>query len=415
MNEIRNIMVGFDLGIERSQICYYDRKADEPISIPVKVGTSEYEFPTVLCKKAGEKLWHYGIEAEYFRDKEEYIDVPSLYALANDTKSVNIDEKSYEPYELIGEYLKAALSLLGVSQPIDQIGGIVITTKKLTRNLVLNLRKACQYMGFGLGEFLIQDYDESFYYHTFCQKKEIWNRRVGLFTFEKNQVTYKDLTLHAKSHPMNVQLQKGKGVNLSDEPKKRDEEFLTFANEMLNSHIYSSIFIMGDGFDQSWAINSVGLLCKNHRKVFQGTNLFAKGACYAAKERMEDHNLKGYLYEGEDLIHTNISMDMVVQGTDATYPIIKAGVNWYEAVKEFELILDDKNELVFVVQDFEQNKRNRYKMSLKGLPDRPKKTTRLSVRVEFEAVDLCKFVVTDLGFGELFESSGLVFTETLKL
>ena len=30
MNEIRDIIVGLDFGRENSQICYYDRKGDEP-------------------------------------------------------------------------------------------------------------------------------------------------------------------------------------------------------------------------------------------------------------------------------------------------------------------------------------------------------------------------------------------------
>ena len=29
MNEIRNIIIGFELGEKESQICYYDRKAGE--------------------------------------------------------------------------------------------------------------------------------------------------------------------------------------------------------------------------------------------------------------------------------------------------------------------------------------------------------------------------------------------------
>ena len=36
MNETRDLIIGIDFGKEYSQICYYDRKAEEPRSLPVK-------------------------------------------------------------------------------------------------------------------------------------------------------------------------------------------------------------------------------------------------------------------------------------------------------------------------------------------------------------------------------------------
>ena len=33
MNEIRDLIIGIDFGKEYSQICYYDRKGDEPRSV----------------------------------------------------------------------------------------------------------------------------------------------------------------------------------------------------------------------------------------------------------------------------------------------------------------------------------------------------------------------------------------------
>ena len=49
MNETRDLIIGIDLGKKYSQICYYDRKAEESRSLPVKVGSSLYETPTCLC------------------------------------------------------------------------------------------------------------------------------------------------------------------------------------------------------------------------------------------------------------------------------------------------------------------------------------------------------------------------------
>ena len=58
-----------------SQICYYDRKADEPRSLPVKVGSSQFEMPTCLCLRPDQQ-GHIasGLEAEYFaREKGGFL------------------------------------------------------------------------------------------------------------------------------------------------------------------------------------------------------------------------------------------------------------------------------------------------------------------------------------------------------
>lgn len=37
MNEIRDLIIGIDIGKEYTQICYYDRKAEEARSLSMKV------------------------------------------------------------------------------------------------------------------------------------------------------------------------------------------------------------------------------------------------------------------------------------------------------------------------------------------------------------------------------------------
>ena len=56
MNEIRDLIIGIDFGKENTQICYYDRKGEEPRSLTMKVGTSQYEAPTCLCWRVEQKL-----------------------------------------------------------------------------------------------------------------------------------------------------------------------------------------------------------------------------------------------------------------------------------------------------------------------------------------------------------------------
>jgi hypothetical protein len=66
MREVRNILIGMDLSRENSQLAYYDRKAQDVVSVPTKVGTNLYAFPTKLAKMKDKDEWHFGAEAEYF-------------------------------------------------------------------------------------------------------------------------------------------------------------------------------------------------------------------------------------------------------------------------------------------------------------------------------------------------------------
>ena len=55
MNEIRDLIIGIDFGKDYSQICYYDRKGEEPCSVSMKVGAQEFEAPTCICRRGEHK------------------------------------------------------------------------------------------------------------------------------------------------------------------------------------------------------------------------------------------------------------------------------------------------------------------------------------------------------------------------
>ncbi|MBS6196351.1 MAG: hypothetical protein KH828_12305 [Clostridiales bacterium] len=413
MNEVRNIIVGFDLGEKVSQLCYYDRRAGEPVSLPMKVGTGQYTFPNCLSKKPGEEEWHFGLEVDFFVNQQEEILVDNLYELCSNELTIRIEGVERRLGELLGIFLKGALRILGVPDPVKSISGLMITTPKLTKTMVENIRTACEYAGFARNRCFLQDYEESFYYYTLYQKADIWSRNVALFSFDGDKVSYSKLEMERKTKPIQVSVKRGKTAALHEDFVERDFDFYELIQESLGSDVYSSIFLVGEGFDKEWAVRSVPLLCRHQRHVFYGNNLFAKGACFGAKEKVEERNLKGYLYTGNDLVRINVGMEMTVFGTPAYHPLINAGVNWYEAMGECELLLDDTRELTFVVTNMENTRKERYSMSLPNLPQRPPKATRLHLHLEFESADRCRIDVADMGFGEMYPSSGLVWQETM--
>ena len=415
MNETRDLMIGIDLGKDSSQLCYYDRKAEEPRSLPVKVGSSQYEVPTCLCRRVEQKDYCIGIEAEYFaREKGGFL-VEDIYGISKSRKPVQVAGEEKQPWEILAYFLNGMLKLTGVADINRNIRCLTVTMESLDDIQVENLQKAGEELEIQNTSFIIMDHEESFYYYIMTQKTETWNRSVGWYSFDKNHVTFRKMVMNSNAKPILVKLEDPVETDLNDsDNEQRDADFYTFAKNTLGSELYSSIQIDGEGFDQEWAQKSVKLLCYQKRKVFYGNNLFAKGACAAGAERFLTRKLRDYRYLSSSLVLKDVGMDMRVMGAQAYYPLIEAGRNWYECRAECELILDGTDELIFVASAMGESEKKYIGMRLPGLPKRQNKTTRLDVKLQYISQDECEIMVTDLGFGEMFPSSGKVWKETTR-
>ena len=191
--------------------------------------------------------------------------------------------------------------------------------------------------------------------------------------------------------------------------------FLDIATEALKGRNVSAIFLLGDGFKEGWAKESLKFLCRN-RRVFQGNNLYSKGACYGMRERLNPGKLwKEYVYLGADKLKSNIGMKVLRRGEDSYYAVLDAGTNWYEASMEFDIILESGNELDFVITPLTGGHVTTRTLTLEGLPVRPERTTRLNVHVEMTSVDKAAVTIEDMGFGELFPSSGKAWTQMITV
>ncbi|HIX60357.1 MAG TPA: hypothetical protein IAA45_11680 [Candidatus Blautia gallistercoris] len=414
MNEIRDILVGIDFGPEKSQICYYDRKENTPVSMPMRAGTSQYEASTCLCRKTHQKGWSFGIEAEYFAKEHGGILVEDLYGISDRDTSIQVQEEEKEPWELLSLFFGEMLKMLGILEPVKHIKCLVITTPALTQKRVENLRKACDQLGFAKGQFLLVDYSESFFYYALSQRPDTWNRNVAWYAFRPESVGFRKLSMNISTKPVLVRLEEEVRTPLSEEAVDRDIDFYQFIQHTMGTDLYSSVLITGEGFDTEWAEKSVPALCRQQRKVFYGNNLFAKGACYAAKEKLEDKRLKGYLYAGDALVKTNVGMELMIMGSKAYYPLIEAGNNWYDCSASCEVLLDNRKELTFLVNHMGNTEKDKISMALPGLPIRPPKATRLHIELNYTSVKDCVITVRDMGFGELYPSSQKTWKETVQ-
>ena len=148
MNEIRDLIIGIDFGKDYSQICYYDRKGEEPCSVSMKVGAQEFEAPTCICRRGEHKEYTIGLEAVYFAREKGGQMVDDLYGICKKEDSVQILGEQVEPWELLQVFLEGMLKFLGVADLVKNTKCLVITSPELEDPQVKNMEKACQAMGF---------------------------------------------------------------------------------------------------------------------------------------------------------------------------------------------------------------------------------------------------------------------------
>lgn len=414
MNEVKNLIIGFQLGRKTSQICYYDRKQQEPVSLATKVGSTLYEFPTVLYKESGEDNWHFGLEAEYFGQQSGWY-VDDLYSIIEQAAPVLIDGKKYEPWQLLGIFLKESLKMLGIRDLEKAVSGLTVTLESLDTVLVDHLKKAFAELSFQKDCCRIQSYSESFYYYTMYQKPELRSKKVALLEFLEDAVVFRELYIQHNTRPALVRLSDKSSYPLSNSMEAWDVDLFQMLEQTMERDGYSVAYLIGDGFKKDWALRSLPRLARAARKIYSGNNLFVKGACYGAKEKCEEKRLKEYLYLGEDLVRTNVGMEMIVHGMHVYYPLIKAGMNWYDASHTCDFILDGTDTLVFLSGSMQGGEKKQYAMPLPDLPVRPNRATRLRLHISARSAALCSIEVTDMGFGEMFPSSNKTWTESLEL
>jgi len=180
---------------------------------------------------------------------------------------------------------------------------------------------------------------------------------------------------------------------------------------IFTDHAISSVFLVGDDFEEEWMQRYLKLL-KSGRRVFAGKNLYVKGACYRGMELKEKRET--YLYLGAEKVRCNIALKTEQNGKEAFVPVVEGGKNWYESHRSLEVLLLDQPELEFAMIPINGREKKTIVIRLDGLPMRPPKTTRLRMELEFYDPSHVKLTVKDLGFGELFPQSDMIYEGELQ-
>ena len=379
-------IIGLDLDREYTQISYYNERCTEPETVSIAEQQDRYLIPT---------------PADLFSLIEGNVEL-GLTALAN--------------------FLKTCISYIRPQVSLTD-SCIMVTMKEMGQIWADAIRDACQMLGMAQGNIFLQTHRESFCCYALHQRRDLWMNRVALFEYEDAKISSYIMSIDYRTKPALVYAEAGKVLELGKQGsrsekqwnERRDELFLQMIRETFQNDSFSSIYLVGDSFDKTWAVESLQFLCRK-RHVFQGRNLYTKGACYGAMQRVGvGKKLDTFLYSSEDLVTTNLSMQMQIRGRASSYMLISAGVNWFEADHTCEFIVEDTNEIVIYGKSMLGGEPESYSIVLKGLPERKDRTVRLWLQAKYVAQNRCKITIRDLGFGEFYPPSGRVWESILEV
>ena len=333
-----------------------------------------------------------------------------------------IRHESDEIVHLLKEFVKKSLS------KFDNIEQLVFTVPELNIDIVRMLKGIGKRLGVDKSNIYVQDYKESFCNYMIYQPKELWQYEAALFYCDRHEVKAymlrKLCTGYGKGRNTFITVDEVARAQMAelaavypvlnvDRAKEADVQFKQFVQGVFDKKLVSSVFLVGEGFENNWYPQSLKVLC-NGRRAFLGNNLYSKGACYAAYKRSLGYE-ESLVYLDETKMTDQICLKLRMQGQDKWYPIVSWGNRWYESDSQCEILLENADDIEIHIESLAGAEMRVERVSLAGLPKRKNYTLRLQVKVMMLNEKCCSIVFKDMGFGEFFPATDFCVVKEIRL
>ncbi len=411
-------IIGFDINERYSQISFYNEEMQEPQT--VETVTDNYQIPLAIALKDG--VWYVGNDAKRQKVVKNAVYAEDLFVKAINRERVPFGGEQKDAMWLLAKYVELSLNRF------EEVGQIVFTVPKITMEIGKMLKGVGQRAGISKNQIYVQDYKESFCSYMLYQPKELWQYEAALFHcdryevkaymlrkirtgYGKGQTTF--ITVDEVAQAQMEELSAVYPVLNVDRAREADIQFKQFVQGVFEKKLVSSVFLVGEGFENSWYPQSLKVLC-NGRRAFLGNNLYSKGACYAAYRRMLGVK-DAPIYLDETKMMDQICLKLRIGGMDKWYPLVTWGIRWYEADCQYEILLENADDIEIHIESLVGNDLQVVKVPMSGLPKRAKYTLRLQVQALFEDEKRCRISFKDLGFGEFFPATDFYVEQEIQL
>lgn len=418
------VIVGYDLRNDYTQISFSFSEKGDVSTLPQSSDAEHFNIPTMLAKRHDNGQWLYGVDAKRCGNEETGLVITDLLELAWKGDNIVVDEESVDPVGLLALFFKRSLSRLFQTASVKKISALMITCEQMDYRTLEVLRSLVKDLPVKADRVSFQSHAESFYSYVIHQPKELWAFQSVLFTYQDRTIKTYRLESNRRTSPIVSYIEEKRFDfyrmgPLSEEPglrakeiKDYDAAFLHIAESVMANHLISSVYLIGDVFDQEWMKESLTYLCRG-RRVFQGNNLFSKGACCGMQERISPSEVgKTHVFLGSDKLKANVGMKLYERGEEKYFALMDAGVNWYEAEVDMNLYLRDGGMISLIITPLNGQDSKVAQITMENFPEG---TSLVHLRMYMDTETKLAVIVEDLGLGEFREPSGQIWQEYINI
>ena len=411
-------IVGIDFCRDFTQLCIYNRETNNIDAIPLSSDKQSTRIRTMLTYSVEQNDWL--VYSPVHDNRPGMIVVDNLYDIVLKGETVNVNGEEYTPQRLLSRFLRRLMLSVNRECGAKDIAGITVTVKKTEPELVKNIAAGLEYYGIHKDKYRICDHIESFMYYVVMQNKDIWINDVGLFVFDEEEFRYYVLHFGRKQKPLSIVAE---STDFSDTVKysmldEDDDIRIKYAFEnvcgiMLHKQNISAVYATGTGFDGAWA-DEILKKISTGRRIFRGLNLYVKAAAIVSKMFFIGGH-EEYLVIGEEDLKSSISLRALSHSEQVEIPFGIVGQKYYEAGGSTEIILDNTNEIDFMIHNALKKDSFCAIMTLDVLPVRKNKTNRVNITVSFPSRNEAVVTVKDAGFGEIRKTDYRIWEQVINL
>lgn len=414
----KKYLLGIDIGETFCQISYLNTRrltaGMDPHTFSYVTGREEFNIPSAAFQNSESGSWVFGNEALVQAAESGKEPVKHLLALAGGEEKEN---KGTVYLEILIGFLRYCLSLLSVEILPEEIEAVTFSTQVLDQTNASILRKAAEALYPGLDKIAFEEHLRSFYHYVIMQDEEQRRQSVLLVDgWSDTDIILYTLSFNKKTRPIVCFPEERKlRIPAEADAAEKDRILCSAVRELMQDMEFSAAYLTGDALGGGWMKDSLNLICRG-RRAFQGDTLYSKGA---ADSTMAACGLAAradkYFYLSTEALRCNIGMQCLKKGRPVYQALLDAGAEWYDAAAQIDILLEDGDEIVFIETAVDHGSQREIAVKLENMPQRPRATTRLRVKLFMTAANRMHIEAEDLGFGEIFPSSGMKWEQEITI
>lgn len=417
MAEEKHYVVGFDLGKRYAQISYVSFEGDEG---------DVYNIPVCLCKRSGANQWFCGEEAEKYAASGKGMPIRDLFGLIRDGGTVTLEERETDPADLLALFIRNGLSQAGMYAEGVTVRALVLSVNELTPTVLDGLLRAAGLLS-GIEGVYFETRAESLFYYTIHQPKELWSYEVVAPDLSDGFLKLYRVGMRQKARPILTTIEESvhreicipdRFPSIAEKDRylaETDERLYTLMESFLEGRIVTGVYLIGQDFEKEWYKKTLKLLCHN-RRVFQGCNLYSKGACLCGMGKIApDETADAYLYLGKEKLRADIGIVRLDQGKPVKEILLRGGVNWFEAKAQFTFLPGEDGKLPIVLAPLDGGGERITPVVLPEMKGRDRKSLKFTCRLSMKSETELRVEIEDAGMGVFCQSDGRHYEEIITL